>query len=646
MAYPLYINNLPLHDINFVGRKVFLDKLHELLLSEDNLLIVSGVGGIGKTAVVKEFCNIYKSDFEHFVWINAKNGILENIARDVNLKENMGIENSYTTTSDIVNRIVYKLNEIEGNNLLILDDIDDDFYQFRKLIPIHDNWKILATSRLNFTEFNCVQLGALSNAETLDLFYKHYHLQQHDDLVLDLFKPLSQHALTIEMFAKAAQFHKLPLTDLLKRAGLHGFTFGNKLNINLEHSSTVVENLEKYYDKIFPIEKNPADEIKILRQFVVLPSDYISINDLFKLFLIDTKLEDAFSFGINRLVQKGWLENSGDKYHLSQIIKKFVVYKYPVDFNFYLPQILNLIKLLSIDPSRDNPVLALKWMTFGQELLNYFELTFDEMVALANNLALRYRDNGNFETAKILLEKVLESDLKKYGDDNKIVELSRANLGNLYSDLGNYQKASELLELSLQSSLKNYPENHPKVATRKSNLGLVYRDMGKFEEAARLLKEALDADLQNYPVDDPNVAIRQSNLSLVYKDLGEYKLSRDLLEASIATAIKHYGEKHPRLALRYSNLALVYKAMGEYRRAIDFLNKALDSDLENFGENHPKVAVRLMNIAVIYLEINELVQAFESINRSLKIALSTLGANHPDTIAIKKMYDTIIGLKR
>ena len=81
-------------------------------------------------------------------------------------------------------------------------DIDEDFYQFRKIVPIQDNWKIIATSRLNFQEFNCLQLGTLSDKETLELFYKHYHLQQNDKLVLDLFKPLSQHTLTRNNFVQ------------------------------------------------------------------------------------------------------------------------------------------------------------------------------------------------------------------------------------------------------------------------------------------------------------------------------------------------------------------------------------------------------------------------------------------------------------
>jgi len=642
--HPVFLNNLPLHNPSFVGRDAYINKIHELIKDDQNILVVSGIAGTGKTSIIREFCARYTSEFGHLIWISARNGILENLSRDKNIRANLFVEENLQNTSEIAQRIVNKLNAIEGNNLLVLDDVEEEFSKLRQILPLKSNWRIIASSRFDFQEFASLSIGELAGKEALELFYKHYQLQQNDELLLNLFKPLGFHALTIELFAKTAQFHKLPLKDLMKRVKSLSFDFGKRTSISTDHSDVFIEDLGKYYEKIFPVKKNSKEEINILRQFAILPSTFSEINDLFKLFSIRLKSEDVFSYNLNRLVQKGWIDNLGTSYKLNLLIKKFIKFKYPTDYKFYEPQIKTLRKLLSVDTVKESPVGTFKWLPFGQEVLNNFKLEDVETVTLANNLALRYRDNGNFGAARDILEQVLDYDIKTYGEDSNLVELSRANLGNIYSDLGDYQKAGELLERSLQASLRNYPKNHPKISVRQSNLGLIYRDLGKLDKAVELLEASLESDLLNYPKDSPTVAVRQSNLALVYKDLGEYKGARDLLEESIATTIKHDGKTHPRVALRRSNLALVYKAMGEYRKAIDLLETALESDKENFGDNHPKIAVRLMNLAIIYLEINELQFAKDRITLSLNIALYTLGAEHPDTLSIKKMYDKIYRL--
>ncbi len=642
--FPHFINNLPLQNPAFTGRKKELTKIKELIDHEHGLLVVNGVGGVGKTALLRQFCHQFGDEYNHLIWANGKNGILENLCLDENLRSNLSISTAYQHTANIAQRIVNLLNTIQGNNLLVLDDVDEEFNQIRRILPLNANWKIIATSRFEFDGFPDLTLGSLTEKDALQLFYQHYHLQVNDEIIKQLFKPFDYHALSIELFAKTAQFHKLPLTDLQKRVHSLGFDIGKKVNINSEHSTLLINDLGRYYEKMFPVESNPKEEIEILRKFTLLPASFIEINDLFKLFSITQKQEEEFSFHLNRLVQKGWLANLYTSYKLNAIIKKFIEYKFEFDFKLYEAQITKIRKMLSVDTVKSNPVATFKWLPFGQQVIDSVDFIDIEIVTLANNLALRYRDNGNFAAARDILEKVLEYDKRIYGDHSPVVMLSLANLGNIYSDLGEYEKAAEYLEYSLESAIKNYPPYHPKIAIRQSNLGIIYRDLGRIDEAIELLEAALASDLKTYGLDDPTVAVRQSNLALAYKDFGEYTKARDLLETSIATTLKYDGNLHPRVALRQSNLALVYKAMGEYRKAVDLLETALKADKENFGEVHPKIAVRLMNLAIIYLEISELTAAKERITTSLSIAQATLGENHPDTIAIKKMYDKIYRL--
>lgn len=278
-----------------------------------------------------------------------------------------------------------------------------------------------------------------------------------------------------------------------------------------------------------------------------------------------------------------------------------------------------------------------------QSLLSepYLNAGFPDISLIQSNLANVYRELGEYNKARDLLENAIATEIIKNGEPQPSVAIHQATLAEVYRLLGEYKKARDLLEKSLVTYTANFGKQHPNVALCQSSLANVYGDMGENEKARDLLEKALTSNIENFGKQHPNVAAVQSNLALIYYDLAEYKKARDLLENALASDIANFGKHNPNVAMSQTNLAAVYQNLGEFEKAKNLLEKALASDKSNFGEDHPYVANKLNNLATVYYSLGEIEKAKELFRRAYAICIKTFGENHPNTKTIKAWLDKI-----
>lgn len=151
------LHNLPQRDyVNFVGRKDELERLRNLLHSQDRVwtIVIDGIGGIGKSALALEIAHRYLSEyeflpqaerFEAIIWVSAKTSSL---TAD-------GIQTRYQVTntiSDIYKEIAIVLGEddiyrknLDEQNILIKRGLNQ-----RRTLLIIDNFETIDDKRVNF----------------------------------------------------------------------------------------------------------------------------------------------------------------------------------------------------------------------------------------------------------------------------------------------------------------------------------------------------------------------------------------------------------------------------------------------------------------------------------------------------------------
>ena len=98
--------------------------------------------------------------------------------------------------------------------------------------------------------------------------------------------------------------------------------------------------------------------------------------------------------------------------------------------------------------------------------------------------------------------------------------ISVNNLAGLYSNLGDYEQAKRLYERALQSREQTLGADHPKTLTSVGNLGFIYRKLQDNERAEPLYRRALEAKERTLGVAHPRTITSVNNLAWLNLDLG------------------------------------------------------------------------------------------------------------------------------
>lgn len=66
-------SNMPIRNTDFIGRESDLRRVHDVLAVPGQLCILSGRGGVGKTASAVEYCFQYEKHYRYIFWVEAEN---------------------------------------------------------------------------------------------------------------------------------------------------------------------------------------------------------------------------------------------------------------------------------------------------------------------------------------------------------------------------------------------------------------------------------------------------------------------------------------------------------------------------------------------------------------------------------------------
>jgi tetratricopeptide (TPR) repeat protein len=635
--------NLPkISDLTkIIGREQDLKQLRDLLQEKQKVVVVNGLGGIGKTTMAQAYLSQYGSAYAHLLWLTQSEG--DNFVLDLitarGLTLNLGIETSGKDAQTLFTEIIAQLKSItaEKPSLFVIDNANASLQHYFDYLPKPPQWHILATSREKIEHFFFKDLDFLTEDHAVLLFKQHCQRIADEAQIKSLLKTIDYHTLTIEILAKTAQRYDTPLATLQQ-----AIERDLKAEVYIPHKGDKIEKVASYLLSIFDIAPLSEEEQRLLQHFVALPTEFIPY-DLLKTLI--PAPEEGIAATLQDLRDKGWLihTNEPEAYKIHRIIQKVVQQKLHPTVADLHDLIDNLTGLLHIDQTKDNPVDKFPFIPYGEAALAVFPDSIDAKISrLQNELALVLRVFGDYAEAKVLLEKALRSEAANFGENHPNTAVFYANLAVVLQDLGDYTGSKALLEKAMLINEANFGENHPTTAASYSNLATVLQDLGDYAEAKELLVKALRSDEANFGENHHITAVRHSNLALVLQDLRDYTEAKFYFEKSLAIFIKELGENHPTVAVLFSNLATVHQSLGDYVGAIVLLEKALRSDEMNFGENHPNTARCYSNLGLVLKDIGDCAGAKGLLEKAIRIAEANFGENHPNTAVCYSNLATVL----
>jgi tetratricopeptide (TPR) repeat protein len=623
-----------------IGREQDLKQLRDLLQEKQKVVVVNGLGGIGKTTVAQAYLTQYGSDYAHLLWLTQSEG--DNFVLDLitapGLTLNLGIETSGKDAQTLFTEIIAQLKSINADkpNLLVIDNANASLQQYFDYLPKPPQWHVLATSREKMEHFFVKDLDFLTEDHAVLLFKQHCLRIADEAHIKSLLKTIDYHTLTIEILAKTAQRYDTPLATLQQ-----AIERDLKAEVYIPHKGDKIEKVTSYLLSIFDLAALSAEEQRILQHFAALPAEFIPY-DLLKMLIPAS--EEGIAATLQDLRDKGWLihTNEPEAYKIHRIIQQVVQQKLRPTVADLQNLINNVTSLLHIDDTKDNPVDKFPFIPYGEAALSVFpDASEAEISLLQNVLSSVLKALGDYAGAKALLEKATRSDEANFGENHPTTAISYSNLALVLQDLGDYVEAKTLLEKATRSDEANFGENHSNTSRSYSNLASVLRDLGDYAEAKALSEEAMRSAEANFGKNHPNTAVSYSNLAMVLQDLGDYAEAKVYFEKSLAIFIKELGENHPNTAVSYSNLATILQSLGDYAEAKELLEKATRSDEANFGEYHPNTARSYCNLATVYYQIKDYENALIFISKAYRIDEGHLGEQHPNTKVIEGNIDVI-----
>ena len=460
-----------------IGRGDDLAQLRRKLADSSQLLLMNGVGGIGKTTLAKLYVHNYEDEYDRLLWIEVKESLAQSIAGDKELLKKLKIRKGQgDSPDDLLRRALLALQNQDGKNLMVLDNADDTVCRVKDLLPSDKHWDILLTSRQTFGDFAVYELGKLSEEAAIELFRRHCRSKpQSDEGLADFLQRLDYHTLSIELFAKTLEHHHEIHTVEELANYFDGALDDKRLQIDvfIPHAGEETQ-LYRHLKWAFDLSgiASDADLMLTLKQIAALPpsAEGYPIADLMEWLKVEQERETQFANRVRRLWKLGWLTETksgiNQRFGCHRLIRTIVAHFQPASAADLMPLVKTFTEKLSIDQTKDNPIDKFPWIPYGQELLRALSTEdFPEKARLQNNLGLVLQALGDYAGAKGLLEKALESDERNFGPDHPTTAVRYSNLGVVLADMGELAEARRLIEKAHRVFARRLGEQHPHTQT-------------------------------------------------------------------------------------------------------------------------------------------------------------------------------------
>lgn len=498
-------------ETGLIGRDEIVDQACTLLESRDCIVLLNGLGGIGKTAVMKEVCDRIFTDGRtdtYVAWITCGESLRDDL---LILRDPLGVP-ADLGRDDAADAVIRKLQGLDGTLYLFLDNMRQKLgnEEMGILNALREHVRVMITSRSAMEGIPSIPLEALEKEPSVDVFYAYYKKDDNWRFVDDVWAVIHSdsvrcHTLLIELLAKAAQRTYGTIGDFrekLEEKGFFDIGGSRKFNTGRFDNLTIEESVIKLYD----ITDLSAEQQRIMRLFSIFSPEKVIYGAVEEWAELDVNEVDD-------LVERGWLVRTEDGLVIHQII-------------------------------RDSMVRQMKRQGEGLRIEDY------------GNLLNRVADTDSYipwdlEYTKVRERLTLAEDTARYletrikgiqdepGEDKDILTdgaLLFNNIATVYRAQGDYGSAQEYYGKAITVSERVLGPGHPLTATMYNNMGVVYFAQGDYGSAQEYYWKALSIREQTIGPGHPDTIETYISMSLVYHDQGDY--IKALLYAGKALTIR------------------------------------------------------------------------------------------------------------
>lgn len=595
----------------FAYREKEIGEIVQLLKTKNNIAIC-GIGGIGKTSILRYMYQYYMDNTECYLgWIpysgNIKKDVLDNCLL---IKDNLDI-------NEQENMLKIFLRENNKDVVLFIDNVTEDvlcdsFFQF-----LNTTVKVIISTRY-WTEddyFMKYEVVSIQPDDALKLFWDYYGKEVETSVVREqvetLIQGINYHTLMIEMVAKAAQFAEESLLEFIDKVHKIGYRYSED-EIKTGHDKEE-KTIASHLSKLYKLEMNSEEKNGILYNFAIM-KDYIVPFD-FRKWISDKDNIDEGKKNFKWLIDRGWIKKEVNGYSMHPVIKQSILMQEKVNVN----KIAALVQSIQEDGYFDEMLDYVKInqrINIAKSVLDYF-VPFegeDELVLeIMEGFILACGHQSRFEEGIYFANKEYEWSISKYKNEyNDFTAEALYNLARILCEARRFEEARKCCDILYSICNKLYDKNdiclfyfrevfiqicieqkdydlatveyyyadamqNPEITEEKKiKINMAYCSM--------LINKYIDATTNEYMSDE--------QADMLYLDE-----AKEVLVRMYPLLCAEYGENHLEMLVWYQNMANIYSYRNDFYGAVKYDRKIVEVREKKLGEMNGKLAEAYFNLS-------------------------------------------------
>lgn len=384
---------------SIIGRRRQLNKLFRILRESNSPIQLNGIGGVGKTSFLKVFVSeVYnKGEFSNILWIDFNNNIIDSFLSDEALLSNLNkvdviekLRSGFLDKEQAFEDIWRSIIAINGKNLLVIDNIEENVLKYRDKIFSNNSWRVVVSSRKQLIGFESIELPLLEEKDSIRAF-KYYAGLKFKKISIDekkkldsLMSSLYGHPLAIELFAKSFKESKsLSIDELLSFFNRRENLKDSRIKVKTLYDKVDLEtNLDECLAIAYDVSPLSEKELHQLAFFCMMPPQSLGFPFIKK--LVFELSEGDTEIILDLLIKKGWIKEQKqditsverswrNTFFCHPVIQKILAQKIPRSFFALSEYILALSDIyVNYTKTPESFIFALRSEGFPEHLQKWF----------------------------------------------------------------------------------------------------------------------------------------------------------------------------------------------------------------------------------------------------------------------------------
>jgi tetratricopeptide (TPR) repeat protein len=571
----------------FVGRETEVTEIAQRL-SEEHVLFLQGMGGLGKSEIAKGYAKAARERYENVIFADYATDLRDLVCE-------LPIEN--LNRADGETQELWFRRKLEAfhllsseRTLLIVDNFDvDEDPDLENLIacPAH----FLFTTRNDHSDYSTLHVGPIRDfASVQKIFSSHYGrpVKAEEQSVVDqMRRVVGCRRITVELIAKQMKASFLKPEQMLERLRSTGVNTRLKEKVKREGVEEKRTSFD-YIRQLFTLSGLSEAERHLLEVLCLVPRSGIPAPQLGQIL----ELEDFDA--VNSLVGKSWLSLDED-----------------TDLLQLHPVICDVVKeelkptLLSCQDYIRGLWLNMKmcWFFTKEERLQSYPLVLQILLDFPDPVPELWEELSGFtnigwqcwdyQRSQFYTERYYQKALGFFGVADRRTARAAFYVASSYHNAGD--------DVSAEPWYRRAAESHEaaedfggELAQAYVRVGRCAKSRGDLEEAQRYYDKAaaLYQELEERKIYPPGWSTPNGYLDFL-DDLSRLELIKGNYELSIQYAqrcydglMQKFGEESTNSAYALLDLGECYSRLGEYDQAEDYLRRALEINLTHNGKDN------------------------------------------------------------